>query len=194
MDRLRQAQARREFDAFVEEATDGLLRTGYLMTWDLSEAEDLVQETLVRVARRWTRVGVMDHPVAYARRVLVNLVIDGRRSRARRRAELEAGEHVRPDDRADTATAGMLGTVDTVSELRWALGVLTRRQRAVIVLRYWEDLSEVDVAGLLGCSTGTVKSTASRGLARLRAVIAATPEPVVVPSPTDPHERKAPSC
>jgi DNA-directed RNA polymerase specialized sigma24 family protein len=85
---LRAGDARREFERFVADSADPLLRTGYLMACDLTEAEDLVQETLLRVARRWNRVRSMDHPAAYARRVLVNLAIDATPRRAHRRDEL----------------------------------------------------------------------------------------------------------
>ena len=80
--------ARREFEAFTAASTDELTRTGFLMVDDLSEAKDLVQETLLQVARRWARVRTMDRPVAYARRILVNLVIDGAPVRSRRIREL----------------------------------------------------------------------------------------------------------
>jgi RNA polymerase sigma-70 factor (sigma-E family) len=172
MDGLHRSSARRLFEGFVADVTDDLVRTGYLMTWDLAEAEDLVQETLLRVARRWPRVRAMEHPRAYARKILVNLVIDGSRGRARRQEELGVeGDAV--GDTEDEQAAVMLRGIDLASEFRWALGTLARQQRVVIVLRYWEDLSEAEVADVLGCSVGTVKSTAWRGLARLRAVLAA---------------------
>ncbi len=170
MDWLRAGQGRREFERFVTDWTDHLLRTGYLMAWDLAEAEDLVQETLLRVARRWNRVRSMDHPHSYARRILVNLAIDSAERRARHRGELGAprlAEH--KDKRAERE----LGAVDTQAELLAALARLPVRQRAVIVLRYWEDLPEAEVAVILGCSRGTVKSTASRGLVRLREALSA---------------------
>jgi RNA polymerase sigma-70 factor (sigma-E family) len=164
---------RREFEQFVAESSDPLLRTAYLIVWDLSEAEDLVQECLLTVARRWPRVRRMQHPRAYARRVLVNLALDGRRRRARRRQELEAPPSAwarRSDE--DGAIAGVEARRDLVD----ALATLPPRQRAVLVLRYFEDLTEAQVASVLGCSVGTVKSTASRGLARLQASMA--PEPM----------------
>ena len=81
MDWVSDAAVKRQFERFAAEASDSLLRTGYLMTGDVKDAEDLVQETLLRVARRWNRVRSMDHPAAYARRILINLVLDdaGRR-------------------------------------------------------------------------------------------------------------------
>ena len=78
-----------DFDQFVATHVDDLLRTAYLIVWDEAEAEDLVQECLLKVARRWPRIRRMEQPRAYARRMLVNLALDGARGRARRRSELE---------------------------------------------------------------------------------------------------------
>jgi len=157
---------RHDFDCFVADSTDGLLRTAYLIVWDLPEAEDLVQETLLKVARRWPRVSRMEHPVAYARRILVNLALDGGAKRLRRRAELsETGL-------GDPAVPA--ASLDTHDELHAALAALPPRQRAVLVLRYFLDLSEAEVAAALQCSLGTVKSTASRGLARLEQTLRQT--------------------
>ena len=172
MQRLGAGAARREFEGFVADWTDHLLRTSYLMVWDLPDAEDLVQETLLRVARRWDRVRSMDHPAAYARRIMVNLVIDGTGQRARRQAELGPADTLPLPDRPDRRAERALHAIDTQAELLAALAELPVRQRAIIVLRYWEDLPETEVAAILGCSLGTVKSTASRGLARLRQVLA----------------------
>ena len=169
---LRAGGPQRDFERFVTDSTGQLLRSAYLMTSDLAGAEDLVQETLLRVARRWPRVRAMEHPAAYARRILVNLVIDGAGQRARHTGELAASARPGLPDRADIRAEHDLRAVDTQEELLQALGTLPARQRAVIVLRYWEDLPETEVAAILGCSVGTVKSTASRGLARLRAAVA----------------------
>jgi RNA polymerase sigma-70 factor (sigma-E family) len=161
---LRGKRARGEFDAFVAAHVDELVRTAYLVVWDLAEAEDLVQETLLRIAKRWPRVRAMEHPKAYARRVLLNLALDGSTRRARRLQELDGRP---PADRVDGRSAHALWQVDTRSELVDALAGLPPRQRAVLVLRYFLDLPEAEVAAALGCSLGTVKSTASRGLALL---------------------------
>jgi RNA polymerase sigma-70 factor (sigma-E family) len=150
---------RHDFDRFVADSTDGLLRTAYLIVWDLPEAEDLVQETLFKVARRWPKASRMEHPAAYARRILVNLALDGSLKRSRRRAELNAARPIHP--------AVPAAPLDTHDELHAALVALPPRQRAVLVLRYFLDLPEAEVAAALQCSLGTVKSTASRGLARL---------------------------
>ena len=147
--------------AFVRAWWPRLHRTAYLLTGDAHEAEDLVQQTLVTVVGRWSRVLRYDHPEAYARTVLVNLV-RSRWRRAKRYAELLAGHRGVPD--VPDPSAGL-----TVTDALWrALGTLPPRTRAVLVLRYFEDLSVADTAAALGCSEGAVKSQASRGLATLR--------------------------
>jgi RNA polymerase sigma-70 factor (sigma-E family) len=160
-----------DFDAFVRTNLDGLLRTAYLISWDAREAEDLVQECLLKVARRWGRIGGMEQPLAYTRRVLIHLALRETGRRARRRAELaaqanELGAHA----------AGLAG-LETREELLGALAALPPRQRAVIVLRYFLDLTEVETATALGCSTGTVKSNASKALAHLRESFIPAPAP-----------------
>jgi RNA polymerase sigma-70 factor (sigma-E family) len=153
---------RGDFDRFVADSTDVLLRTAFLIVWDLPEAEDIVQDTLLDVARRWPRVRRMEHPLAYARRILVNRALSGAGRRARSRREL-TGEA--PPERVDEAAGP--DAIDIHDELMRALAALPPRQRAVLVLRYFLDLPEAEVAAALKCSLGTVKSTASRGLARL---------------------------
>ncbi len=164
-------RAREEFEQFVTGSADALLRTAYSLVWDLTAAEDLVQECLLRTARHWPRVRSMDHPRAYARRVLVNLALDGSGGRHRHLSELDVGHRVALESRHDEAAARALGMVETTSELIDALGTLAPRQRAVLALRYFEDLSEAQVAEILGCSVGSVKSTAWRALDRLRHVL-----------------------
>ncbi|HEY7891296.1 MAG TPA: SigE family RNA polymerase sigma factor [Solirubrobacteraceae bacterium] len=172
MDFLRSGQTRAEFERFVARHGKHLLRTGYLVTWDLAEAEDLVQECLLRVARRWPKVRRMARPEEYARRILVNLALDGSRRRARRRLELEDAQGRSLDPLPDTRSLGQFTELETRSELFAALGSLPQRQRIVLVLRYFADLSEAQAAEALGCSVGTVKSTASRALDRLREAMA----------------------
>src|SRR6185437_10116384 len=163
---------RADFDRFVADSSDTLLRTAYLIAWDLGEAEDLVQETLLEVARRWPRIGRMEHPTAYARRTLVNRALSGSARRTRRRQELIAPMPSEPEAAPDRAAE--IGVAD---ELMEALAALPPRQRAVLVLRYFLDLPEAEVAAALKCSLGTVKSTASRGLARLEQTMRAANDP-----------------
>src|SRR5580658_7360518 len=164
-------QAQEEFEQFVAGSADDLLRTAHAIVWDLTTAEDLVQECLLRTARRWPRVRSMEYPLAYARRILVNLALDGAPRRHRQNSELDPGTRLRLDERHDEAAARAFGTVDSASVVLAALGGLAPRQRAVLVLRYLEDLSEAQVAETLGCSVGNVKSTAWRALERLRLVL-----------------------
>ena len=161
-----------DFDEFVADNLEQLLKTAYLITWDAGEAEDLVQECLFKVARRWPRVRGMAQRGAYARRVLVNLAIDGARGHNRRRSELDWALSV-----ADRPARDVLAGFETRAELLDALERLTPRQRAVLVLRYFNDFTEAQTAEVLGCSPGTVKSSASRGLARLREVLTPIPKP-----------------
>lgn len=164
------ARVRPSFDHFVVQHGNGLLRTAFLITMDRQEAEDLVQECLLYLSRHWGRVAGMEHSLAYARHVLINLALRGSEGRRRRRAELDSEL---PDPGMDAVELELVVTRD---ELRDALRHLTPRQRAILVLRYFNDLSDDQVAEILGCAAGTVKSTASRSLVQLRQLI--NPAPV----------------
>jgi len=164
MDLLRKGRARTEFERFAALHADALLRSAYLMAGDRGEAEDLVQECLLRLARKWPRVRSMEHPSAYARRVLFNLILDGARQRARRRTELLSAQTTDGDGRVEQTPSALEARVELVQ----ALAVLPARQRAVLVLRYFVDLPASEVALILDCSPGTIKSSTSRGLQRLR--------------------------
>jgi RNA polymerase sigma-70 factor (sigma-E family) len=157
------------FDDFVVMHGAGLLRTARLITLDDGDAEDLVQECLLRLARHWRRVGEMDQPASYARRVLVNLAMRGSKKRSRERAEL--GNDL--DEGFDSAIDDLFGVRE---ELLAALRQLTPRQRTMLALRYFQDLPESQVAEALGCTVGTVRSTTSRSLAQLRELIQPTPQ------------------
>ena len=172
--RRHQIQPRIDFDRFVAETAEPLLRSAYLITWDFAEAEDLVQECLFKVARRWSRVKKMQWPVAYARTVLVHLALDEGKRRSQRRSELgpEATELL--EAHHDDAAMRILGRVEMNTDLLGVLRELPTRQRAALVLRYFDDLSEAEVADVMGCSVGTVKSTTSRALGRLRREVEGT--------------------
>jgi RNA polymerase sigma-70 factor (sigma-E family) len=152
----------RAFEQFVAVAGDGLLRLAVLLASDQGLGEDAYQETLHRLAARWGRVG---SPQAYCRRVLHNVIIDQARTRKRRPAEIRLAE---AHDGADPAMTQQAAAVELRPALLGALRALAPQQRAVIVLRYFDDRSEKEVADLLGVSVGTVKSTASRAMAHLR--------------------------
>ena len=177
---LRGEAGLRHFEAFVIASSDALYRMAYFTTRDAAETEDLLQETFVRVAAHWGRVRSDQSRLAYARKVLFNLALDGAARRARRREELMASEHGL-DQWPDGAAARMLVGVDDAAALALAFHALSRQQRAVLFLRYWEDLSEPETAEVLGCSLGTVKKTAWRAVARLRGNLARHPGAVPVP-------------
>ncbi|WP_412538195.1 SigE family RNA polymerase sigma factor [Longispora sp. K20-0274] len=135
-------------------------RVAFLLTGDHHQAEDLVQVTLVRVARHWERLSARGEPDAYVRRALYSQHVSLWRRRWRD-VDLRA-------DPPERTSADTTGDVETAVMVRQALGRLTRRQRAVLVLRFFEDLTEVAAAEALGCSVSTVKSTVREALARLR--------------------------
>lgn len=150
-----------DFPDFVRSASGSLLHTAWLLTGDRHRAEDLVQNALVRTYAAWGRVRCED-ATAYARRVLVNAHTDWWRRRSWR--EEPAGGTL-PEPSAGTDAADALDDRDALIR---ALAALGRRERTVVVLRYYADLDVGTVADLLGVSTGTVKSAASRALAKLR--------------------------
>jgi RNA polymerase sigma-70 factor (sigma-E family) len=159
------AEAEREFRDFVATRSAALFRSAYLLTGQREAAEDLLQGALAKVARRWSRIRLDPEP--YTRRVLYRDQVSRWRLRSWRR---EAAYGDLPDAAApgDHAAA-----TDLRLALAAALGRLTARQRAVVVLRYVEDLAETEVAAVLDVSVGTVRSTASRARERLRADCAA---------------------
>ena len=153
---------RRDFEGFVAARSASLFRTALLLTGrDRAEAEDLQQLCLERTYRHWHRIsGQGSEPEAYARQILVNAAND-RWRRLRRRPESPLGL----TDASLPDAADQLANRDLV--LR-ALATLPARQRAAIVLRYFDDLDDTQIAAALGCSPGTVRAHLSRGLARMR--------------------------
>ncbi len=147
-----------DFDEFVGARSGALLRTAYLLTHDHALAEDLLQTALAKAWFAWGRVE--DHPEAYVRRILVNTYATW----WRRRWNGELATEELPERAAPQAT----DTVEAGHDLWRAMERLPRRQRAVVVLRYFEDLTEAQTADVLGCAVGTVKSQASKALAKLR--------------------------
>jgi RNA polymerase sigma-70 factor (sigma-E family) len=145
-------------ELLVAERGKALLGTAVLLTGSRVAGEDLLQVALERLMRNWSRV--YGDKEGYLRRTLYHLAVDRWRLRRRRPEVLT---EIEPPSRADDSDVLHLRQA-----LMQALALLPPRQRAVLVLRYWEQYSEAESAELLGCSVGTVKSTASRGLARLR--------------------------
>ncbi|TDD99137.1 SigE family RNA polymerase sigma factor [Jiangella asiatica] len=153
---------------FVTVRRRALLRTAYLLTGDWHAAEDVVQETLAKLYVSWRRVRRREEAIGYARRTLLTTYIDSTRRPWRREHTVDAlPDLVGAGDPAD------LGAPDTRHRLMAALARVPARQRAVVVLRFWEDLSVEQVAELLSCSSGNVKSQTARGLERLRELLGA---------------------
>lgn len=152
------------FTEFVVTRRTALLRSAVLLTGDQGLAEDLVQTALSRVAARWGTVVAAGDPEPYVRRTMYHAHVSSWR---RRRVVEVLGE---PPATGAGAQATPTTDADVRVDVRNALARLTRKQRAVLVLRYFEDLSESQTAAVLGCSVGTVKSQARDALARIRVV------------------------
>ncbi|HST83386.1 MAG TPA: SigE family RNA polymerase sigma factor [Kineosporiaceae bacterium] len=152
-------EAEQQFRDFVRERSASLMRVAYLLAGgDQHAAEDLLQIALAKTAARW---GKVDSPEAYVRRVLYHQQVTSWRLKWRRQ-EIQVAEL--PDAARPDGTSAL----DLKVTVRTILARITPRQRAVLVLRFFEDLPEAEVAQLLGCSVGTVRSTTHRSLARLR--------------------------
>ncbi|HXH79972.1 sigma-70 family RNA polymerase sigma factor [Nocardioides sp.] len=151
------AELEAEFEEFVAGAWPRLRHAGWLLSHDSHEAEDLAQAALARAYANWGRV-TRDGAYSYVHRSLVNGYIDS----VRRRRPVPVAQT------GDTAVAGDEASVDDRSQLSEVLAELSPRERSIIVWRYYLDAPESEVARQLGVSVGTVKSTASRALARVR--------------------------
>ncbi|MEV8609435.1 SigE family RNA polymerase sigma factor [Amycolatopsis sp. NPDC051373] len=148
-----------EFAQYFGERAHSLRATAYLLCGDWHRAEDLTQAALLKLYLAWPRLSRHDSLDAYARKIVLRTFLaENRRSRWKRERLTDAPPDV-PTTDAET---------EHDMQVRQALAVLAPRQRAVLVLRYFEDLSVDETAAALGCSTGTVKSQAARGLATLR--------------------------
>lgn len=149
------------FEEWAHGAGPGLRRIAGLLCDHAADADDLVQETLVKAYVRWSRISRLDNPAAYVRAMLANQHVSMRRSQSRdRRGRRWPG--------APAAVENREPAVVERSALTDALAALGPRQRAVVVLRYYCDLSDEQIADALGCSSRTVRSQASRALAKLR--------------------------
>ncbi|MEH1169066.1 SigE family RNA polymerase sigma factor [Micromonospora sp. CPCC 205539] len=148
-----------DFVEFAQAASARLVHAAFLMTGDHHLAEDAAQTALVRTYASWSRVRD-DDAYGYARRILVNHLVDGWRRPIREYPTEEIPERRREDVADEVATRGWLTAI---------LGALSPRERAIVVLRYYFDLPEAQVARELAISVGTVKSTSSRALEKLRA-------------------------
>lgn len=150
-----------EFDDFVRTRSASLLRAAYLLTGDQHHAEDLVQSALLRTFRSWKRLHRNGNAEAYTRKVMYNLqVARWRRPRIREHFEAEIDGRAGSGGHADSITRQVV--------VRQALAQLPPRQRAVIVLRFFERFSVLEAAAVLNCSEGTVKSQTAKALSTLR--------------------------
>ena len=159
-----------DFVDFVRHRGDHHLRTAVLLTGDWHSAEDLMQSCLSKLYRVWHRLDTSSEPDAYLRRILINTHRSWWRARWRR--------EIPRADLPDVPGPGDMGEAGAAAdEIRGALSKLPVRQRTALVLRYFEDLAETDVADLMGCSVGTVKTHTHRGLVAMRRLI--PPDPAV---------------
>ena len=162
------------FEEYAAASWSMLYRSAYLLAGNHADAEDLAQQTLIKAHGAWSKVSGSDSVNAYVRRILTNTFLSSRRPKGRRLELLtdEVPEWGGPTGTADGA-AGTPGTSDERMALWPHVSQLPPQQRAVIVLRYFEDLSEAEIAETLGCSRGNVKSTAHRALKSLKAALGA---------------------
>ncbi|CCH22261.1 SigE family RNA polymerase sigma factor [Micromonospora lupini] len=152
------------YEEFADTRLAPLLRYAVMLTGDPHQAQDLVQETMVRVQLNWRRVAHADSPERYVRRMLTNQYVDWKRGSWMRRVLLRGD----PDESLPASVDHAQSAVDRDQIWTW-LSRLPRRQRATLVLRYYEDLPDAEIADILGCAVGTVRSSISRALATLRA-------------------------
>jgi len=159
-----------EFEEYVAARGRALERYAFVLTGDRQRAQDLVQTALVKAYRRWRRVSRTDHPDAYVRRILTTSYLDWRR----RRSSSEEPVDVLPETAAGVDPADLVVARD---EMLRALAVLTPHQRTVLVLRHYEGYDDAAIGLVLGCGEGTVRTHATRGAQRLRAILDPSPLP-----------------
>jgi RNA polymerase sigma-70 factor (sigma-E family) len=163
------------FEEFAATRLPGVLRFAGVLTADRALAEDVVQEVLIRAHARWNRIGAMDRPELYVRKMIVNEFVSWRR-RSWRLVPMGRGADIDALVSQDHSSQDHAFAHAERAALLTELGKLPRRQRAVLVLRYYEGLSDSEIAEVLGCTPGTVRGYASRALAALRVQIM-QPEP-----------------
>lgn len=172
------AQAKEDFRSYVAARSPALLRTAYALTGNRADAEDLLQTALAKTYLSWGRIREREAVDGYVRRVMVNTSTSWWR---RRRVD------ERPTDTVPERASGRDAAADVdLHDALWsAMADLPKRQRAMVVLRYYEDLSEAETAAVMGVSVGTVKSATSRALARLRDDSGLRDDPRLLPSTTE---------
>jgi RNA polymerase sigma-70 factor (sigma-E family) len=150
-----------DFEDYVRARGNALLRFAYVLCGDAHRAEDLVQEALIRCHRRWNTITRRGEPEAYVRKAILREYLSWRRRKS-------AGDLVTDRLVGRSRVASPAGAIEERDALRRLLEALPRKQRAVLVLRYYEDLPDARIADLLACSQATVRVHARRGLGRLR--------------------------
>jgi len=175
-------QAAAEFERFLAERADRLMKTAVLLAGSREAGQDLLQTALERLLRHWRRLD--GDPEAYLRRTLCNLAADGARRRGRLQRKLLL---LRAEAQASPDTTASVDLRDALVRL---LLQLPARQRAVLVLRFWEQLTEAETAAVLGWPEGTVKSATARGLRRLRGLAEGWHEPGHRPATEDTGTRE----
>jgi RNA polymerase sigma-70 factor (sigma-E family) len=167
---MRGRTATQAFEEYAAVRGPALVRFAFLLLHDQHLAQDLAQEGLARAHRNWSRVQSADNPDAFVRRIMLNQLLSWRR----RRSWTE-----RPTDRPPDAPAEPTYESGDRDEMWVLLGQLPPRQRAVLVLRFYEDLTDDEIANILNCAPATVRSHASKALARLRCLVVAETDTVI---------------
>jgi RNA polymerase sigma-70 factor (sigma-E family) len=155
----------RSFDDFAAAEVTPMLRYAMVLTCDAQLAQDVVQECLLRAQQKWSRIGGLDAPSAYVKRMITNEYLSWRRRRA---AKDVAMSHAALDDIGST-TVDDVGRYDERDAMLRRIAILPRKQRAAVVLRYYDGFDDDEIAEVLGCAAGTVRSHISRALTTLRA-------------------------
>lgn len=153
-----------DFDQFVTERLDRLLRYATALTCDKYLAQDIVQDVLLKARQKWTRIGAVDVPYLYVKRMVTNDYLSWRRRRAARDV---SSTHTALDELSPVVADPAVRHAER-DAMRARIAVLPRKQRAALVLRYYEDSTDAEIAKVLGCTEGTVRSHISRALHKLR--------------------------
>jgi RNA polymerase sigma-70 factor (sigma-E family) len=149
------------FEEFVSARLDALLRYAMALSCDPHLAQDVVQEALLRAQVRWARISAMDHPAAYVKKMVTNEYLSWRRRKARRDVAMSQLELV-------SETTDPIANYDQRDAMLARIAQLTRKQRAAVVLRYYEGCDDPEIAEILGCGVTTVRSHISRAISTLR--------------------------
>ncbi|MFD9735588.1 sigma-70 family RNA polymerase sigma factor [Umezawaea sp. NPDC059074] len=155
----------RSFEDFTADEATPMLRYAMVLTCDAQLAQDVVQECLLRAQQKWQRIGALDAPAAYVKRMITNEYLSWRRRRA---AKDVAMSHAALDAVGSTAVDAV-GRYDERDAMLRRIALLPRKQRAAVVLRYYDGFDDDEIADVLGCAAGTVRSHISRALTTLRA-------------------------